>query len=44
MTLSRAFIRGQEGQNRGPPINMDLDDDRVIVLGFETNEHGRLKC
>jgi hypothetical protein len=43
MALSRAFIAGQKGWNRCPSVAMDLDDHRVVVLGFQTNERGQFE-
>jgi hypothetical protein len=43
MTLGRAFIACQEGRDRFALITMYLDDDRVIVLAFETGEQGRFE-
>ena len=43
ITLSRTFIVGQEGRDRCPLINMYLNDDQVIVLGFQTDEQGQFE-
>ena len=38
-----AFVPSQQSRNRGPAIPMHFDGDRLMILGFKTDEEGRLK-